>query len=168
MSDSSPNGAPSQPQSLPPSPGLPNLPELAILAEKLQEASEALRVFCQAASPTQTGDPRDAAIPYSFDRPGNVDGTAMGEGEIRCYYFSPPLLRHERELLKKYKAKDFPGLLAEAHTLLVGLVRLMKSTHPDARLKGYALSSLGSLLDQASALTLRMRNVYSKAERVKR
>lgn len=90
--------------------------------------------------------------------------TLHQQGETRCYYFSPSVLRHERELLHKYRAEDFRGLIAETHTLLVGLVRLMRSVHPDARLRGYVFSSLGCLLEQAVNLTQRMQNVYSRVE----
>ena len=68
----------------------------------------------------------------------------------------------ERELLRKYRAQDFQGLLEEVHTLLVGLVKLMQSVHKDVRVRGYVISSLGAQLDHASALVLRMRNVYDK------
>lgn len=88
------------------------------------------------------------------------------QGETRSYYFSPAMVQHERELLKRYRADDFRGLLAEVHVLLVGLVKIMKSVHYDVRVKGYVIASLGSLLEQASALVLRMRNVYEKLERV--
>ena len=50
--------------------------------------------------------------------------------------------------------------------LLVGLVKVMRSTPHNIRVKGYVIASLGCLLDQASALVLRMRNVYDKVEKV--
>ncbi len=52
--------------------------------------------------------------------------------------------------------------------LLVGVVKIMKSTHHDVRVKGYVIASLGCLLEQASNLVLRMRNVYDRMERVSR
>ena len=52
--------------------------------------------------------------------------------------------------------------------LLVGVVKIMKSTHHDVRLKGYVIASLGCLLEQASNLVLRMRNVYDRMEMVSR
>ena len=52
--------------------------------------------------------------------------------------------------------------------LLVGVVKIMKSTHHDVCLKGYVIASLGCLLEQASNLVLRMRNVYDRMERVSR
>lgn len=36
----------------------------------------------------------------------------------------------------------------------------IQSVHKDVRVRGYAVSSLGAQLDHASALVLRMRNVY--------
>ena len=51
-------------------------------------------------------------------------------------------------------------MLEEAHTLLVGLAKLMRSVHKDVRVRGYVIASLGAQLDHASALLLRMRNVY--------
>ena len=93
-----------------------------------------------------------------------VDSPSMGE--TRCFYLAPANLKHERELLQRYRVDDFCGLLAEAHLLLAGLVKIMKSTHPDARLRGHSVSSLGALLEQVSSLLLRMRNVYDKIERV--
>lgn len=85
-------------------------------------------------------------------------------GEIRRYYFSPAIVRRERELLRKPHAQDFRSLLAATDTLLHGLVRMMKSTHPEARLKGYVISSLGSLFEQVSSLTLAMNNLYAEVE----
>ena len=87
-------------------------------------------------------------------------------GETRCYYLSPGTVQHERELLKRYRAEDFRGLLAETHMLLVGLVKVMKNTHHDVRVKGYVIASLGCLLEQVSALVLRMKNFYDKVESV--
>lgn len=87
-------------------------------------------------------------------------------GETRCYYLSPSVLKHERELLQKYRVEDFNGLIAEAHNLLAGLLKVMKSTHPDARLRGRSVSSLGSLLEQVSSLLVRMRNLYERVERI--
>ena len=87
-------------------------------------------------------------------------------GETRCYYLSPGTVQHERELLKRYRAEDFRGLLAETHMLLVGLVKVMKNTHHDVRVKGYVIASLGCMLEQVSALVLRMKNFYDKVESV--
>ena len=90
------------------------------------------------------------------------------DGETRCYYLSARAVQHERNLLKQYSAKDFRDLLAETYMLLVGVVKIMKSTHHDVRVKGYVIASLGCLLEQASNLVLRMRNVYDRMERVSR
>ena len=68
----------------------------------------------------------------------------------------------ERELLRKYRATDFQGLLEEVYTLLVGLVKLMQSVHKDVRVRGYVISSLGTQLDHAAALVLRMRHIYER------
>ncbi|MSS28128.1 hypothetical protein FYJ44_08770 [Desulfovibrio sp. PG-178-WT-4] len=75
-------------------------------------------------------------------------------------------MQHERELLRRYRAEDFRGLLRETHMLLVGLVKVMKNTHHDVRVKGYVIANLGCLLEQVSALVLRMKNVYNKVESV--
>ena len=125
----------------------PPSPDLAAIAAMLNETSQALISF----SVKQT--------------PKKVEHT-VATGETRCYYLSPAMLKHERELLQRYRVDDFNGLLAEAHTLLAGLVKVMKSTHPDARLRGRSVSSLGSLLEQVSSLLVRMRNVYEKVERI--
>ncbi len=95
----------------------PQSPDLTAIAATLAEAAQALQAFVGANLP-QAKEPPDAA------------------GETRCYYLSSATLRHERELLQKYRADDFQGLLTEAHTLLAGLVKMMRSTHPDARLRG--------------------------------
>ena len=70
--------------------------------------------------------------------------------ETRCYYLSAGAVQHERKLLKHYGAEDFFDLLAETYMLLVGVVKIMKSTHHDVRVKGYVIASLGCLLEQAS------------------
>ncbi len=120
---------------------------LTAIAATLAEAAQALQAFVGANLP-QAKETPDAA------------------GETRCYYLSPATLRQERELLQKYRADDFQGLLTETHTLLAGLVKVMMSTHPDARLRGRSVSSLGASLEQVVALLVRMRNVYDKVERI--
>ena len=68
---------------------------------------------------------------------------AEANGETRCYYFSPETVRHERELLRRYHAEDFRGLLTETHMLLVGLVKVMKSTHHYPKIKPSRVSRKG-------------------------
>ena len=126
-------------------------PDLIAIAATLAETAQALQAFASATPSQRKGAPRivpDAA------------------GETRCYYLSPATLRQERELLQKYRADDFQGLLTETHTLLAGLVKVMMSTHPDARMRGRVVSSLGASLDQVVSLLVRMRNVYNKVERI--
>ena len=122
-------------------------PELAKRIERFQEAAQDLLVMYESAE--QSGE--DVSHP-----------AAGANGETRCYYLSPRTVQHERELLRRYRAEDFRGLLAETHMLLVGLVKVMKNTHHDVRVKGYVIASLGCLLEQVSALVLRMKNVYDK------
>lgn len=122
-------------------------PDLTAIAAMLTEAAQALASFSGTA-PT-----------------GKAEHIAP-TGETRCYYLSPAMLKHERELFQRYRVDDFNGLIAEAHDLLAGLVKVMKSTHPDARLRGRSVSSLGSLLEQVSSLLVRMRNLYEKVERI--
>ena len=129
----------------------PNHPELAKRIKKFHEAAQDLLAMYE---PTEQSEE-------------SVSHPATGvNGETRCYYLSPGTVQHERELLRRYHAEDFRGLLAETHMLLVGLVKVMKSTHHDVRVKGYVIASLGCLLEQASALVLRMKNVYDKVETV--
>lgn len=115
---------------------------------------------------TMLNDAAQALIAFSGKQPPEEAKHSAATGETRCYYLSPSMLKHERELLQKYRVNDFNGLLTEAHTLLAGLVKVMKSTHPDARLRGRSVSSLGSLLEQVSSLLVRMRNLYEKVERI--
>lgn len=138
MSNQFPKATPSPCQSL-----RQSIPELAQLAASLQAACDALR---------------------SFERNGPVS-SALEAGETRCYYLSPSVMQHEKELLKKYNANNFYDLLAEVHKLLIGVVKLMQSTHKDVRLRGNVLISIGALLDQVAALVTRMMNVYSRLER---
>lgn len=157
MSNHSPNATHSQPQNLPPS---PNRTELAALAQKLQETAQALFMLCGEAPPA--GNETERGMPNGSGTPLSKNGDFGAAGETRSYYFSPSTLQHERELLEKYRAKDFHDLLDQAHIHLVGLVKLMKSVHSDVRVRGYVISSLGCLLEQTSALLLRMRNLYAK------
>lgn len=139
--------AASQPQ---PSPSnLPSNPELAKRIERLHEAAQDLLAMYEPPEQGRENIPRPTQ-----------------NGETRCYYLSPGTVRHERELLKQYRVEDFRGLLAETHMLLTGLVRIMKNTRHDARVKGYVIVSLGCLLEQACALVLRMRNVYGGVEKI--
>ncbi|CAK7010588.1 MAG: hypothetical protein DELT_02067 [Desulfovibrio sp.] len=146
MSHHSRNAAP-QPQPLPST--TPSSPELAKRIEKFREAAQDLLAICGAPEQGRENIPRPTQ-----------------NGETRCYYLSPGTVQHERELLKRYRVEDFRGLLAETHMLLVGLVKVMKNTHHDVRVKGYVIASLGCLLEQVSALVLRMKNVYDKVEPV--
>lgn len=136
----------SSPAAVPP---LVSGPDLAAIAAMLGETARALQIFSEA-NPVQGKEP-----------PGSASA-----GETRRYYFSPATLRHERDLLQRYKADDFGGLLTSAHTLLAGLVKIMQSTHPDARLRGRSVSSLGASLEQVTTLLARMRNVYDGVERI--
>ena len=121
--------------------------DLTALAVTLQETAQALLA---AHAPDEPKEP--AAKPPAYQT----------GGETRSFYFPPATVHMERELLRKYRAEDFQGLLEEAHTLLVGLVKVMRSVHKDVRVRGYVISSLGARIDHASALVLRMRNVYEK------
>ena len=58
-------------------------------------------------------------------------------------------------------------VLPSLMVLLAGVVKIMKSTHHDVRVKGDAIASLGCLLEQTCSLVLRMRNVYDRVERVR-
>lgn len=129
----------------------PNHPEMAKRIERFREAAQDLLAIYEMAA--QSGE-------------GVSHPTLGTNGETRCYYLSPGTVQHERELLKRYRAEDFRGLLTETHMLLVGLVKVMKNTHHDVRVKGYVIASLGCLLEQVSALVLRMKNVYDKVEKV--
>lgn len=123
--------------------------DLAALAASLQKISEALLAHVPARAATPQAGPAQARRPAP-------------QGETRAFYFSPAALLMEKELLRKYRAQDFQGLLAEAHTLLVGLVSLMRSVPKEARVRGHVIASLGSQLEHACALMLRMRHVYEK------
>jgi len=153
MSSSLPKIEPSQPSS-----SLESLPaaleSLTALNEEFQKTTEALRVLCEPHS-AQAGDAVRSAAPDS-----------AAEGETRCLYFSPEALQGERELLRRYHAEDFCGLLRETHTMLVGLISVMKSINHSARIKGYMIAALGRVLEQVSTLVERMRNVYSEAKQV--
>lgn len=145
-----------------PSSHSPTHPDLAALAVSLQETAHALLV-CAAASAPQASNaaaaPPTDAPEESMARGATSAGPAR-EGETRSYYFTPAAVHMERELLRKYRARDFQGLLEQAHALLVGLVRLMQSVPKEVRVRGYVISSLGTQLDHACALVLRMRHVY--------
>jgi len=158
---------------------LPHHPELAQRIERLQEATKALLDLYEQDKPHY--EPDKQCFGLNTSRAGGCEHSALSSkprkeadsypvvamsGGSRCYCLSPTTVQQERELLKRYRVEDFRGLLAEAHMLLVGLVKMMKLVHPDVRLRGYVVSSLGCLLEQASSLLLRMRNVYENVERI--
>lgn len=151
MSNSHPNAKHSLP-----SPDHPTPPDLAALAVTLQEAAQSLFALSSVNMPDEPKEP--AAKP-----PARRD-----DGETRSFYFPSSTVNMEKELLRKYRVDDFQGLLEEVHTLLVGLVKLMQSVHKDVRVRGYVISSLGAQLDHASALVLRMRNVYDRVMPIQR
>lgn len=142
MSHSHPNAAHS-----PPLPDHPNPPDFTALAAALQETARALLALQPSTAPEEPQAP-------SAGPAGRRD-----DGETRSFYFPPGTVHLERDLLRRYRAEDFQGLLEEAHTLLIGLIKLMRSVPRDVRVKGYVIASLGAQLD-AAALVLRMRNVY--------
>lgn len=157
MSDFSPHSGLSQPQ--PQAHCSSRLPDLAALAEALQAAAHAARAFCRA----EALEGEDAA--YPTDPAGPAPALSPEDaGETRLYHFSPMTLRHERELLDAYEADDFRGLLFEAHRSLSGLAELMKNIDQEARLDGFAVYSLGRLLERASDLIFRMQDAYSTVE----
>ena len=123
---------------------------------RIEQFRNAARALLAVYEPAGQGGCAPAARP-SPDSPG----------ETRCYYFSPGAVQHERKLLEHYHAEDFRGLLAQTYMLLAGVVKIMKSTHHDVRVKGDAIASLGCLLEQTCSLVLRMRNVYDRVERVR-
>lgn len=133
---------------------LPNTQIKSELAERIERFQEAAQDLLDMHEPAGPGNETVAHI------------SSDSNGETRCYYLSAGTVQHEQELLKRYHAQDFCGLLEEMHMLLVGLVKIMKTTPHNIRVKGYVIASLGCLLEQASALALRMRNVYDKLERV--
>ncbi|WP_232224919.1 ATPase [Desulfovibrio sp. 3_1_syn3] len=128
------------------SPTPPTLLDFAALATSLQEIAQSLLV-CAPQGPTNS-----TAMPSA----------SREDGETRSFYFPQSAIHMERELLRKYRATDFQGLLEEVYTLLVGLVKLMQSVHKDVRVRGYVISSLGAQLDHAAALVLRMRHIYER------
>ena len=129
--------------------------DLAALASQFHEATQALLALCQQTPACER------ALPTSRTEQKHAE-----EGETRCYYYSPAVLHHERQLLQHYRAQNLPDLLEETHLRLVGLVKLMKSVHADVRVKGHVINSLGYLLEQACALVLRMNHLYAKVQRV--
>lgn len=165
---SSPTSRPkySQPQSSP-SPSPSNPPDLAALAEKFQEATQALLVFCRAGSPEQAGVVDEDAAPDDAALSDDKDKNADDQGETRSYYFSPFALESERKLLKEYEAEDFRGLLLDVHLSLAGMVELMKNIEMEAKLNSIVIYSLGCLLERVSSLVFRMQDAYSIMEPVK-
>ena len=123
-------------------------PDLIALAASLQEAAQALLAVSSMHMPIV---PKDAVT----NPPARKDA-----GETRSFYFPSGAVRLEKELLQKYRANDFQGLLETAHMSLAGLAKLMQSVHKDVRVKGHVIASLGAQLDHAAALLIRMRHVY--------
>lgn len=89
----------SNPEHYPPSPNNLPHPDLATLAVSLQETAQALLTF----SATKTEEKPSRPAKPVRDR----------DGEIRSFYFPPASVNMERELLRKYRAQDFQGLLEE-------------------------------------------------------
>ena len=130
-------------------------PDFAFVAKTLQETAQALLALQETNSAqnlkTRTAEP-----------PTRKDG-----GETRSYYFPRATVNLEKELLHKYRADDFQGLLDEVYTLLIGLVKLMQSVNKDVRVKGYVIAGLGAQVGHAAALVQRMRNVYGQVAPVR-
>ena len=157
-----PHSQPQRPSSL--SPSTP--PDLAALAEKFQEATQALLAFCRAGSPEQMGMADEEAAPDDAALSDDTDESADDQGETRSYYFSPFTLESERKLLKEYDAEDFRGLLLEAHISLSGMVELMKNIEMETKLNSTVIYSLGCLLERVSSLIFKIQDAYSTMEPV--
>ena len=165
MSRSSMNAKHSQPQSSP-SPSPSNPPDLAALAEKFQEATQALLAFCRAGSPEQAAMAEEEAAPDDAALSDDEDESADDQGETRSYYFSPFTLKNERALLEEYDTDDFRGLLLEAHLSLSGMVELMKNIEMETKLNSTVIYSLGCLLERVSSLVFKIQDAYSTMEPV--
>ena len=163
--------------------------DLASVAKALQEASHALHALATAnaldvleephtiadktAFPDKKASQDTPALPGKIVSPGNTvspNKTASPdrEGEIRSYYFPPASVQQEKDLLRRHGTENFQGLLEEAHSLLLGQVKLMQNIHKEVRVRGYVIASLGAQLDQVSALLLRMRNIYDRVTPVQK
>lgn len=134
------------------SPVHPTPPDFVALAASLQEVAQSLL----------------AHVPQEHKDAPPKTPVRRDEGETRSFYFPPAAVHMEKDLLRKYHATDFQGLLDEVHTLLVGLVKIMQSVHKDVRVRGYVITSLGAQLEHASALVLRMRHIYERVVPVQR
>ena len=88
------------------------------------------------------------------------------EGEVRCYYFSPSVLRHERELLKKYGEENIFGLLLNVHDSAWGLAEIMKNINREVSIKSSVVFSLGCLFEHIADLVFRIQDTYGDVERV--
>ena len=90
----------------------------------------------------------------------------VDQGETRHWYYPPATLRYERELLQKYGVNDFSGLLTQAHLMLAGLAKVMKGFSYDIRVRGYVISGLGTVLEQAAGLVSQMQHIYGKVKHI--
>ena len=136
MSSSSPSARRSRPQFVPPDAASPDFScsHFTDLAEKLQQAAQALLAFAAKEQPEPAQrDTAAAASPKAAGPAGEVPH------ELRCYRVPSYMLKYEEETLAAHKAEDLSGLLDKVHDDLYVTAYLMEHFEDGEDIDGFTV-----------------------------
>lgn len=143
MSSSSPSARRSRPQFAPPDAASPDFScsHFTDLAEKLQQAAQALLAFAAKEQPEPAQrDAAAAASPKAAGPAGEVPH------ELRCYRVPSYMLKYEEETLAAHKAEDLSGLLDKVHDDLYVTAYLMEHFNDGEDIDGFTVQLIGDRL----------------------
>lgn len=141
MSGSSPNARRSRPQVVPSDAASPDLSHFTELAEKLQQAAQALLAFAAKEQP----EPAERAAANAIS-PRSVGPAEEVPYALRCYRVPSYMLKYEEEALAAHKAKDLSGLLDKVHDDLYVTAYLMEHFDDGEDIDGFTVQLIGDKL----------------------
>ena len=152
MSSSSPSARRSRPQFVPPDAASPDFScsHFTDLAEKLQQAAQALLAFAAKEQP-EPAQRDTAAGREDRDRLVALSPKAAGPAgevphELRCYRVPSYMLKYEEETLAAHKAEDLSGLLDKVHDDLYVTAYLMEHFNDGEDIDGFTVQLIGDRL----------------------
>ena len=158
MSSSSPSARRSRPQFAPPDAASPDFScsHFTDLAEKLQQAAQALLAFAAKEQPEPAQrDTAAAASPKAAGPAGEVPH------ELRCYRVPSYMLKYEEEMLDAHRAKDLSGLLGKVYDNLYVTAYLMEHFGEAEDLDGFTIHLIGSSLQSSLHVLSKVCSVFA-------
>lgn len=115
------------------------IPDLAALAEKLQEAAQALLAVCQNQGDHDDSDESEAC-------PESPADDLKPPFEIRSYEIPDYILRDEQDLLAKTNAHDLHDALNKVYGHINSVVHLMQQYSAEEEMDGLIVNDLAEVL----------------------